>query len=152
MDPTVFFLSPKVVKTILTPRVDPAFSCRILPCPNLYTCVLAPYGDATRRAWQSGEHSSFFFPPSFEVWNLYVCPYGESRLPLMFQTSFFTIFVFSNNLHEKASSADVKCPYKNTNFKRGWERKTTNIRRFPGLLGEVVKRKDPHLSSSKIDE
>ena len=68
------------------------------------------------------EYSSFFFPPSFEVWNLYVCPYGESRLPMMFQTSFFTIFVFSNNLHEKASSADVKCPYKNTNFKRGVKR------------------------------
>jgi hypothetical protein len=48
--------------------------------------------------------------------------------------------VFSN-LHEKASSADVKCPYKNTNFKRGRERKTTNIRRFPGPPWEKEKEK-----------
>jgi hypothetical protein len=36
-------------------------------------------------------------------------------------------------IHEKASECRVKCPYKNTNFKRKRERKTTNIRRFPGL-------------------
>jgi hypothetical protein len=58
----------------------------------------------------------------------------------MFQTSFFSIFVFSN-LHEKASSADVKCPYKNTNFKRGWKRKTTNICRFPGLTKGLTRKR-----------
>jgi hypothetical protein len=48
--------------------------------------------------------------------------------------------VFSN-LHEKASECRVKCPHKNTNFKTKWERKTTNIRRFPGL-NEVGARED----------
>jgi hypothetical protein len=56
------------------------------------------------------EYSSFFFPPSFEVWNLYVSNFN------------FLQFLCFLTFMRKRQSADVKCPYKNTNFKRGVKR------------------------------